>query len=170
MSRPRFLADHDLNEHIIDGVARREPGLECVRVRDLSLDSAPDGQVLSEVPEDHEREHFSSRPSLREGRRILLPLRRADHLGRHRLPFVVVCAGDGEVERTLLRLARHQRGLLAVATLDRGRERTEIETALDLPPLLAVAGQAFFHENRADLGEGGSFAGWVWLLGLQRRT
>lgn len=27
MSRPRFLADHDLNEHIIDGVLRREPAL-----------------------------------------------------------------------------------------------------------------------------------------------
>src|SRR6266545_1986512 len=49
MSRPRFLADHDLNEHIIDGVTRREPGLEWVRVRDLSLNGAPDGQVLSEA-------------------------------------------------------------------------------------------------------------------------
>jgi hypothetical protein len=28
MSRPRFLADNDLNEHIVDGVLRREPTLE----------------------------------------------------------------------------------------------------------------------------------------------
>jgi predicted nuclease of predicted toxin-antitoxin system len=49
MSRPRFLADHDLNEHIIDGVMRREPRLEFIRVRDLSLDGAPDDQVLSEA-------------------------------------------------------------------------------------------------------------------------
>ena len=36
MSRPRFLADHDLNEHILDGVARRELTIEFVRVRDGS--------------------------------------------------------------------------------------------------------------------------------------
>ena len=35
MSRPRFLADHDLNEHIVAGVLRREPTLEWVRVRDV---------------------------------------------------------------------------------------------------------------------------------------
>ena len=34
MSRPRFLADHDLNEHIIDGVLRREPAVEFLRARD----------------------------------------------------------------------------------------------------------------------------------------
>ena len=28
MSRPRFLADNDLNEHIIDGALRREPAEE----------------------------------------------------------------------------------------------------------------------------------------------
>jgi hypothetical protein len=31
MSRPRFLADHDLNEHIVDGTLRREPGVEFLR-------------------------------------------------------------------------------------------------------------------------------------------
>lgn len=31
MSRPRFLADQDFNEHILQGAERREPGLECVR-------------------------------------------------------------------------------------------------------------------------------------------
>jgi hypothetical protein len=28
MSRPRFFADHDLNEHILDGVQRSEPALD----------------------------------------------------------------------------------------------------------------------------------------------
>jgi hypothetical protein len=37
MSRPRFLADHDLNEHIIDGVLRREPTLEFLRARDVGM-------------------------------------------------------------------------------------------------------------------------------------
>ena len=46
MSRPRFLADHDLNEHIIDGLLRREPAIEFIRSRDIGLGDAPDEQVL----------------------------------------------------------------------------------------------------------------------------
>ena len=46
MSRPRFLADHDLNEHILDGVARREPSIEFTRARELGLGNAPDAEVL----------------------------------------------------------------------------------------------------------------------------
>jgi len=47
MSRPRFLADHDLNEHILDGVLRREPAVDFVRVRDVSLSDRPDPEVLA---------------------------------------------------------------------------------------------------------------------------
>lgn len=47
MSRPRFLADHDLNEHVIDGVLRREPALEFLRVRDVGLSDRPDSEVLA---------------------------------------------------------------------------------------------------------------------------
>jgi hypothetical protein len=46
MSRPRFLADHDLNEHIIDGTLRREPALEFIRARDVGLAARPDPEVL----------------------------------------------------------------------------------------------------------------------------
>jgi len=46
MSRPRFLADHDLNEHIIVGVLRREPAIEFLRVRDLGMSQASDEAVL----------------------------------------------------------------------------------------------------------------------------
>jgi hypothetical protein len=42
MSRPRFLADHDLNEHIIDGVLRREPTLVFLRSRDVGIRDRPD--------------------------------------------------------------------------------------------------------------------------------
>ena len=35
MSTIRFLADHDLNDHIVEGVLRREPAVEFLRVRDL---------------------------------------------------------------------------------------------------------------------------------------
>ena len=47
MSRPRFLADHDLNEHIIDAVQRREPALEFVRSRDVGLRDRSDAEVLA---------------------------------------------------------------------------------------------------------------------------
>ena len=46
MSRPRYLSDHDLNEQIVDGVLRREPGIELVRVRDVGLRDWPDAEVL----------------------------------------------------------------------------------------------------------------------------
>lgn len=46
MSRPRFLADHDLNEHIVDGVLRREPTIEIVRLREVDLQDRPDSEVL----------------------------------------------------------------------------------------------------------------------------
>jgi predicted nuclease of predicted toxin-antitoxin system len=51
VSRPRFLADHDLNEKIIVGVLRREPSLELVRVRECDLHEAPDAVVLQYAAE-----------------------------------------------------------------------------------------------------------------------
>lgn len=52
MSRPRFLADNDLDEHIITGVLRREPLIEFVRARDLGLDRAPDPEILTAAAEN----------------------------------------------------------------------------------------------------------------------
>ena len=46
MSRPRFLADHDLNEHLIAGVVRREPSVHFCRARELGLAESLDNQVL----------------------------------------------------------------------------------------------------------------------------
>jgi hypothetical protein len=46
MSRPRFLADHDLNEHIVTGVLRREPAVEFLRVRDVEMSQQPDEAIL----------------------------------------------------------------------------------------------------------------------------
>jgi hypothetical protein len=46
MSRPRFLADNDLNEHIIAGVLRQEPAIDFVRVRDLGMSEQPDAAIL----------------------------------------------------------------------------------------------------------------------------
>lgn len=52
MSRPRFMADHDLNEHIVSGVLRREPLIEFVRARGLGLDARPDAEVLERAARD----------------------------------------------------------------------------------------------------------------------
>jgi hypothetical protein len=46
MSRPRFLADHDLNEPIVTGLLRREPALECARVREFGMEEASDDGIL----------------------------------------------------------------------------------------------------------------------------
>jgi hypothetical protein len=47
MSRLRFLADHDLNEHIVTGVKRLNPRIEFIRVRDVGLEAASDHEVLA---------------------------------------------------------------------------------------------------------------------------
>ncbi len=46
MSRPRFLADNDLNDAIVVGLLRREPAVEFTRLRDLGLDAWGDAKVL----------------------------------------------------------------------------------------------------------------------------
>lgn len=47
MSRPRFLADQDFNEHIIRGVLRREPAIDFVRLRDVGLERRSDAEILA---------------------------------------------------------------------------------------------------------------------------
>jgi hypothetical protein len=47
MSRPRFLADHDFNEHILSGVLRLEPLVDFLRVRDLGMSTLPDTEILA---------------------------------------------------------------------------------------------------------------------------
>ncbi|MGB7160871.1 MAG: DUF5615 family PIN-like protein [Tepidisphaeraceae bacterium] len=47
MSRPRFLADHNLRSAIIRGVNRAEPTIEFLRARDVQMDARPDPEVLA---------------------------------------------------------------------------------------------------------------------------
>jgi Domain of unknown function (DUF5615) len=47
MNRPRFLADHDLNEHIVTGVLRQEPAIDFARVRELGMSMPPDDEILA---------------------------------------------------------------------------------------------------------------------------
>jgi hypothetical protein len=46
MSRPRFLANHDLTEAIVLGLMRREPAIEFLRLRELGMAVSPDTDVL----------------------------------------------------------------------------------------------------------------------------
>jgi predicted nuclease of predicted toxin-antitoxin system len=46
MSRPKFLADNDFIQAIIDGVLRREPSIDFGRVRDFGLERRSDPEVL----------------------------------------------------------------------------------------------------------------------------
>jgi hypothetical protein len=41
-----FLVDQNFNEHIVDGLTRRDSTLEFTHVRDVGLASAPDPAVL----------------------------------------------------------------------------------------------------------------------------
>ena len=46
MGRVRFLADHNLNEQIVDGVLRREPTIEFLHVRDIGPVDRSDPEIL----------------------------------------------------------------------------------------------------------------------------
>jgi hypothetical protein len=46
MSRPQFLADHDLNEHIVHGVQRRDSAIMLLRAREAGVHERSDAEVL----------------------------------------------------------------------------------------------------------------------------
>ena len=41
-----FLVDQNFNEHIVDGLTRREATLEFTHVRDVGVAAAPDPRIL----------------------------------------------------------------------------------------------------------------------------
>jgi predicted nuclease of predicted toxin-antitoxin system len=41
-----FLVDHNFNEHIVDGLTRRDATLDFIYVRDVGLAAAPDPTIL----------------------------------------------------------------------------------------------------------------------------
>ena len=47
MSRPAFLADHDFNEAVLEGVLRVEPSVQITRLREVGLGGATDVAVLA---------------------------------------------------------------------------------------------------------------------------
>jgi hypothetical protein len=46
MTRPRFLADQDLNAHLILGLRRRAPTISFSSIRDFDLEGGEDAEIL----------------------------------------------------------------------------------------------------------------------------
>jgi hypothetical protein len=46
MSRPRFLADNDFSDHIVDGLYRIEPSIDILTVREVGMQAIPDPEIL----------------------------------------------------------------------------------------------------------------------------
>ena len=52
MSRPRFLADHDLNERIVEGVLRHEPAAQFFLAREFGWQELPDDELLARAAKE----------------------------------------------------------------------------------------------------------------------
>ena len=48
---PAFLADHNFNEHILEGLARRGHQLDVIRARTIGLTTASDDEMLKVAAE-----------------------------------------------------------------------------------------------------------------------
>ncbi len=46
MTRPRFLADHDYDEDILDGLLRHQPDIDVVLAREVEMSRSPDPEFL----------------------------------------------------------------------------------------------------------------------------
>ena len=53
MTSVRFLADRDLNDHIVAGISRREPAIEFLRVRALDRHTGSDSELLDYANREH---------------------------------------------------------------------------------------------------------------------
>lgn len=49
----RLAVDHDFNQKILDGIARRVPGLDAIRVSAVGLAAATDRDVLAWAADDN---------------------------------------------------------------------------------------------------------------------
>ena len=73
----------------------------------------------------------------------------------------VVLPGDGPIEGALVGLSGHDRRVAAFTAFDRRLASSQVVVALELFGIVAVTGQAFGDEDRADFGErwGSLFSG-----------
>ena len=83
----RLLVDQNFNGHIVDGMTRRDPGLDLVHVRDVGLAAAPDPTIL-EWAARHDR------VLLTHDRRTIPPFAHARVAAGQHMPGVFLVSGD----------------------------------------------------------------------------
>ena len=82
-----FLVDQNFNEHIVDGMTRRDPILEFTHVRDIGFAEAPDSVVL-------ERAAMNGLVLLTHDRKTIPPFAYARVAGGLPMPGVFLVSGD----------------------------------------------------------------------------
>ncbi len=89
-----FLVDQNFNEHIVDGLVRRQANLDCVHVRDIGLAAAPDPTILNWAAAE-------GRVLLTHDRRTIPPFAYARVLAGLPMPGVFLVAGDMPVGQAI---------------------------------------------------------------------
>ena len=124
MSRPRFLADHDLNEHIVSGVRRSEPLIEFRRARDDGRHEVSDAELLEFASDQGllivSHDGFNQTPSWRSI--IVVPISTAASQARRGPTAIALPQGAGGLPRVSVALC-HQ-----VTTLDRAKLNNRVGT------------------------------------------
>jgi predicted nuclease of predicted toxin-antitoxin system len=89
-----FLVDQNFNEHIVDGLTRRIPTLDCILVRDVGLAAAPDPTIL-------ERAATQDRVLLTHDRRTIPPFAYARVAAGQPMPGVFLVSDDMPVGQAI---------------------------------------------------------------------
>jgi predicted nuclease of predicted toxin-antitoxin system len=82
-----LLVDQNFNQHIVEGLMRRDPGLDLVHVRDVGLGAAPDPTIL-EWAAQHDR------VLLTHDRRTIPPFAYARVAAGQKMPGVFLVSDD----------------------------------------------------------------------------
>jgi predicted nuclease of predicted toxin-antitoxin system len=82
-----LLVDQNFNQHIVEGLMRRDPGLDLIQVRDIGLEVAPDPTIL-EWAAQHDR------VLLTHDRRTIPPFAYARVAAGQKMPGVFLVSDD----------------------------------------------------------------------------
>jgi Domain of unknown function (DUF5615) len=100
----RLLVDQNFNEHILDGLTRRDPGLEFVHVRDVGLAAAPDPVLL-------EWAATQSRVLLTHDRRTIPPFAYSRVAAGQFMPGIFLASDDMPIGQAIDEVLLAVRGL-----------------------------------------------------------
>ncbi len=113
---PRFLADHNFNEDLLDGLARRAVHLEVVLAREVELQRSSDGDLLAWAAQHgfvvltHDVRTLvpAAQRRVREGQTmpgvVAVPSLLALTAAMESLAIVALCSGDADLANTVLYL------------------------------------------------------------------